>query len=966
METESRYPFRNPDLPLEERVNDLVGRLTREEKIELMCQYQAEIPRLGIAPYKHGTEAAHGVAWLGEATVFPQPIGLACTWDKTLLEQVGEVIGTEARGFFRRNPALHGLTLWAPTVDLERDPRWGRTEEAYGEDPHLAGRLASALIRGIQGNHPFYVRAVASLKHFLANNNEAGRGELSVSLTPRNLHEYYLRPFEICFKEGGALSMMTAYNGVNGLPCNIHPLVRETVKEQWGMNGFVVSDAWDVSGTVRDHHHFDTYKEAVAASIKAGIDSLTDDADLMKASIREALEEGLLEEHDLDTALRNTFRVRFRLGEFDPEERNPYALIDESAILRPEHARLSLEAARKNVVLLKNDRQLLPLAADRTDKVAVIGPLADAVYRDWYSGTLPYAVTPLAGILEKMPGRVLYADGDDRIRLFSAKAGRYVKASGEDRVLAAEASDGNEADRFRLTDWGYGNFTLLDETNGKYVTTDDSRVMASADDIWGWFVKEVFRIGRMSDGTGTRMTLNTWKGDPVATGESGLLSVASGDGRRIANEINVAGAAALGGGAEAHPSEAFIAETALDGMEEAVRIAKEADAAVVFVGNHPLIGGKETQDREGLALAESQENLIKAVHAANPNTVVVIVGSYPFAPDWVQEHVPAILYTSHAGQEMGRAIADVLFGDYNPGGRLNMTWYRSDERLPDLMDYDIIKGNRTYQYFEGTPLYPFGHGLSYSRFRYGSLSVSGGPLSEGGSVTVEAEVTNVSDLAGEEVAQLYGRVTGSRVKRPLRQLLGFERIRLAPGETKKVRFVLQANDLRIWDTTRNRYCLENGECQLMVGASSADIRLTGTVPVLGETIPPRNLRQPVTADQFDDYHSVAIGACSEGGQSISPLSSQVGRPPEGWIRFDDAVTGEQVSLCEVRIASRLGGTVEIRAGGPDGSLIGRLAVDGTSGTGWRTLTCAVTPVPGPTSICLLMQGDVAMSRFRFS
>lgn len=957
------YPFRDPDLPLETRVNDLVSRLTLEEKIELMCQYQAEIPRLGIAPYKHGTEAAHGVAWLGEATVFPQPIGLGCTWDKALLEQVGEVIGTEARGFYRRNPALHGLTLWAPTVDLERDPRWGRTEEAYGEDPHLTGKLASALIRGMQGDHPFYVRAVASLKHFLANNNEAGRAERSVTLTPRNLHEYYLRPFERCFKEGGALSMMTAYNGVNGLPCNLHPLVKETVKEAWGMDGFVVSDAWDVSGTVRDHHFCSAYKEAVAASIKAGIDSLTDDADLMKTSIREALADGLLQENDLDVALRNTFRVRFRLGEFDPEERNPYAAIDETAILRPEHAKLSLHAARKSVVLLKNEGNLLPLSAGKTRKVAVIGPLADVVYRDWYSGTLPYAVTPLEGIRNKVGDRVLHADGDDRIRLYSPETGGYVKAEGGDRVLDAGGATPADADTIRVTDWGYGDFTLFNETLGKYITTDDQRLSATADEIWGWFTKEVFHLLRdKNEGT---VRLASWKDDPVIVRDSGVLGVGDEEGRQVANEINVAGTAELAGGAASASASGFVAETVKDGLEEAVRVAREAEVAIVFVGNHPLIGGKETMDRTGIALPESQERLIRAVRAANPNTVVVIVGSYPYAPDWAVQHVPALLYMSHAGQEAGNAVADVLFGDFNPAGRLNMTWYRAEEPLPDIMDYDIIKGKRTYQYFEGEPLYPFGHGLSYSRFRYGNLAVSGGPLREGGTVSVQVEVTNVSDRAGEEVVQLYARVAGSRVARPRKQLLGFERIPLAPGETALASFTVHADDLKIWDVTRDRFCLESGEAFLMVGASSADIRLTASLPIAGETIPPRDLRQVTEADRFDDYDSVAIGYCGkdEGGHSVFPVPE--GETPRGWIRFDDALFADRPSLFEMRVRSERGGTVDLRLDHPDGPRIGCCTVEGRPGQAWRTLTCAANVSAGLHRVCLVLYGDVELRWFRF-
>ncbi|GJM83021.1 hypothetical protein HMSSN139_55170 [Paenibacillus sp. HMSSN-139] len=281
-----QYPYQNPDLPLAERVNDLVSRFTLDEKIELMCQFQTEVPRLGVKQYKHGTEGAHGVAWLGEATSFPQNTGLACTWDPELMRQIGSVIGDEARVYFQRNPEVNGLTIWAPTVDMERDPRWGRTEEAYGEDPHLTGALTTELVKGLQGDHPFYYKAVATLKHFYGNNNEVGRGSDSVSIDPRNKREYYLKAFERTFREGRAGSMMTAYNGINGTPCNLNQEVNDIVKGEWNMDGFVVGDAGDVIGTVLDHRYVESYAEAVAGTIKAGIDSMTDDQPIMFQALR--------------------------------------------------------------------------------------------------------------------------------------------------------------------------------------------------------------------------------------------------------------------------------------------------------------------------------------------------------------------------------------------------------------------------------------------------------------------------------------------------------------------------------------------------------------------------------------------------------------------------------------------------------------------------------------------------------
>ncbi len=979
----SKYPFQNPDLPLETRVNDLVNRFTLEEKIDLMPQYQTEIPRLGVAKYKHGTEAAHGVAWLGQATTFPQPIGLACTWDTELLARVGSVIGDEARGFFRRDPAINGLTLWAPTVDMERDPRWGRTEEAYGEDPHLVGKLASALIRGMQGPDPFYLKAVASLKHFIGNNNEVGRADSSVSIDPRNMREYYLKAFELPFKEGGAQSMMTSYNAVNGVPANLNPDVNRVVKQEWGMSGFVVSDAWDVSGTMRDHGYMETHKEGVAASIKAGIDSLTDDAELMKQSIREALADGLLTENDLDVALRNTFRVRFRLGEFDPADRNPYASIDESIILRPEHEALSLETSRKSIVLLKNEGNLLPLAADKLRKVAVIGPLAGTVYRDWYSGSLPYAVTPLQGIVEKLTGeglahgatdvspaaagdRVAFANGSDRVKLKSQTNGRYVRiADAEDRApLAADAADSAQADVFATTDWGWDSHTIIAEKNGRYLTTDDRIVTASSTQIWEWFTKEVFLVRPDAASSGEAATIATWKGQPVTVNAAGELVVGSGDAAVTANEINVSGAASLEDTAIDAGAERFAVEKVTDGVQEAVQAARDADAAIVFVGNHPLINGKETVDRPDITLAESQERLIREVHAANPNTIVVIVGSYPHAANWTNANVPAILYTSHSGQELGRSVADVLFGTYNPAGRLNMTWYRSVDQLPDFMEYDIRKGKLTYQYFEGEALYPFGHGLSYSTFSYGGLSLGEATVSKGGRVSISCTVKNTSSVYGEEVVQLYVRVNGSRAKRPLRQLQGFRRIGLAAGQSEVVTFDLAADDLRIWDVTRDRYCLEKGDCTVMIGSSSEQINLTGTIAVDGETIPPRDLRQVTRAVNYDDYVGVIVDECTEGGDSIASTAPGAGQVA-AWIRFDDATLDSGMRFMELRACSVQGATLEVRLDSPDGALAGTCEIAAGGRQQWQSFTCAVDMVEGRHSVYLVLRGAANVSRFRF-
>ncbi|EFM10412.1 Beta-glucosidase [Paenibacillus curdlanolyticus YK9] len=928
------FPFRNPALPLEERVSDLVSRLTLEEKIHNMPQYQSAIERLGIQAYKHGTEGAHGIAWLGEATSFPQPIGLGCTWDQELMKEIGDVIGTEARVFYKRNPQINGLTLWAPTVDMERDPRWGRTEEAYGEDPHLTSELAVALTQGMQGDHPKYLKAVATLKHFLGNNNEINRGSCSVSIDPRNMREYYFKAFEPVFVKGGAQSMMTAYNSVNGTPVLLHETVDSVVKEQW-MDGFIVSDAGDMIGIVNDHHYYDSLAQAVAESIKAGIDSITDEAKAVTDAIRDALEQGLLGEADLDKALSNTFRVRMRLGEFDPQELVPYAAIDDSSLMKPEHQALSLKAARKNIVLLKNDGAL-PLDAEKLSKIAVIGPLGDTVYRDWYSGTFPYKITPLQAIQQKLAGKsVAFADGNDRIKLRSRANGQYLAiADGESKQLAA-AADAAGAETFQVGDWGWGSLTLQAESNGKYVTTDETNITASADEAFGWFVKEVFQLEPQENGA---VAMKTWNNKAVVSSADQWLVVDE--------ELNSFG-----------DRDTYDKEVVYDGLQAAVEAAKQSEVAIVFVGNNPLVNGKEENDRPGLELAASQERLVKAVFEANPNTVVVVTGGYPFTLNWIEANIPAVIYSSHSGQEHGAALADVLFGDYNPAGRLNMTWYRSADQLPDLMDYDIMKGKRTYLYFEDKPLYPFGHGLSYAAFAYSDPQLGAAAISAEDELSVSVHVQNTSAVAGEEVVQLYVKAGKSRVKRPVKKLYGFRRVMLQPGEAQTVAFTVPATELAIWDVTRDRYAVESGEYTLLLGSSSEDIRTSATVQVNGETIPPRSLSAQTKAENYDDYEGVFLGESKEGYACVELSAGS------GWIAFRDAELGTGATSFQARVAVAAdGGRIEVRLGSAEGAVAGTVEVQATGGAqAWTTVTAALQSAAGRQDVYIVLTGDIRLS-----
>ncbi|MNI13989.1 Thermostable beta-glucosidase B [compost metagenome] len=805
------------------------------------------------------------------------------------------------------------------------------------------------------------------MKHFIANNNEIGRGDSSVSIDPRNMREYYLKAFEIPFKEGRAQSMMTSYNAINGVPANLNLDVNAIVKQEWGMDGFVVSDAFDVSGTVRDHGYLETHKEAVARSVReGGIDSITDDGELMKQSLREALDEGLLTESDLDIALRNTFRVRFRLGEFDPESDNPYAAIEESVILHPEHARLSREAAGKAIVLLKNENNILPLQAEELQKVAVIGPFGGKVYRDWYSGSLPYAITPLQGIQEKLDnhgGKTIFAGGTDRVKLKAKRTGRYVQVQGsEQAALAASGQAAEQAAVFEMTDWGWDSHTIIAENNGLYLTTDDRIVKASADQIWEWFTKEVFLVRPSGEGS-DEVTFSTWNDMPVTVkSDTGELVVGNGSAEETANEINVTGVASVTSGDEEQiRADVFEVEKVMDRFQEAKEAANGADLAVVFVGNHPLINGKETIDRPDITLPASQEQLIKEVMSVNPNTIVVVVGSYPYALNWVDEHVPAIVYTTHAGQELGHAVADVLFGAVNPAGRLNMTWYKSVDQLPEFMDYDVINSGRTYQYFEGAPLYPFGHGLSYTSFRYDRLSLDRKQAFVGKEkeITITVRVTNNGDFPGEEVVQLYGHAEQSRVKRPLKQLHAFRRVMLERGETVDVSFTLPLSELAIWDVTRERFCIETGTYNFMAGPSSSDLPLCESLDVQGEVIPPRELKQPVKAINYDAYEGMLIGECREGGSAVEVKGQS------GWIAFKDAEFGEGASRIQLRAANTTAALVEIRLQSPNGPIVGRTELTGSGVQEWLDCVIELSGVSGRQDVYIIVNGSASLSTVQF-
>ncbi|GGW70015.1 glycoside hydrolase family 3 C-terminal domain-containing protein [Streptomyces griseoloalbus] len=937
-------PFRDPDLPFAKRIDDLVSRLTLDEKIGFLHQFGPAVERLGIAAFRTGQEALHGVAWMGPATVFPQAVGLGATWNQELVRRVGEAVSREARAMRARDERV-GLNVWSPTVNLLRHPLWGRNEEGYSEDPKLTSAIATAFTQGLRGDHPVYWRTAPVLKHWLAHNNETDRDTSSSSVRPRVLHEYDLRAFRDTVEAGTAAGVMPAYNLVNGRPNHVSPYLREQLRAWTEQDLLVCSDAGAPSNLVDSEHYFDTHEEAVAAALRAGVDSFTDhgtDSSTIIGRVEGALEQGLLTEADIDTAVRRQLSVRFRLGEFDPDA-DPYA--GEQAFDTPEHRALAQEAAEQAIVLLKND-DLLPLAPDT--RIAVVGLLADECKLDWYSGSLIHRSTPLEGLYERFGAeRVEFAEGVDRVLLKTA-AGTFLHVPpAPDAPETARGTEGaldpallagrtdlppltaeTTGTELALADWGEGVLTLR-APDGRYLSVaEDGYVRASADQPGGWIVQETFRLEPHGDGHLLRH---------VGTGRH--VQVAA-DGVKVAEE---------------NP-EVFELVVAERGEEAVTRAAGRADVVVVVAGNDPHINGRETEDRTTLRLPAQQELLLRAARAANPNTVLALVSAYPYAVD--PTDLPAMLWTAHGGQATGTALARVLAGDVSPAGRLPQTWYADDADLPDLLDYDVIGSRQTYLYFEGTPLFPFGHGRSYASFAYGELTAR---VVES-AVRVSFTVTNTGGVTADEVPQLYTRAVDPSVPRPRRELLAHRRVTLTPGETVELSFVLPLSAFAFWDVALGRWRVEPGPYELLAGASSADVRVRATVTLDGEPTTPRPvLGRGLGAADFDEQSGTEIvDLTREAGDAVTAAAGKDGELLFRGCDFGGGVTGVTVEVSGE-------GAVELSLdGGPVLALLSPQAP--TPGPyDYVTLTAPVTAaVAGVHDVRLRLRGPLRVARVGFS
>lgn len=833
MKSKNLYPFNDVSLSVEERVRDLVSRLKTDEKLGLLSTRQKAVPRFGIEEWRVGTEVARGYVGRGaeeHSTVFPQPIGLASTFDTELMKELGEIAGNEARIYNKKFPHTK-LMLWGPTVDLCRHPLWGRNEEGYGEDPVLTGEMSTAYTLGMRGNDKNYLKTIPTLKHFCANNHEEDRGTDSANIEPRTKHEYYYAAFEPSIRAGGAFSMMTAYNELSGVPAINNPDLQKICKDKWGL-GFVVTDGGDFIANVLSHRFSSSHAETLALALKAGNDVMTDSSETTFAAGKEALKLGYMTEDDVDKAISNVLTYRFRLGEFDPKENNPFADIPDELLNCDEYKATNLRAAKESVTLLKNNN-LLPLSRDKIKKLAVIGPTSFGEFHDWYTGYSDYNVSVVDGLKDYLGAeKILFDDGYDHVAVKAEVNGKYLEADtveqGAGVFARAEKPVGNAV--FKKLDWGDEIIFSALET-GKMLR-DDGKYLADSESIFEWYVRETLRPEDYNGKT----YYKSWNKNDVRLNED----------LQLVSEVR--------GAVDSY--RLFEEEVISDGACRAAKLASEADAVVVCLGNDPMMGARECYDRKSLKLNTHQQKLIDEVKKVNKNVILLIVSSYPFSINTEQndDNVPAIIYTAHGGPEMGNAISEVLFGGFNPAGRTCQTWYKSELDLPSLKDYDIIDGGFTYLYFKGTPLYPFGHGLSYSSFAYDNLSVA----DDGANININLDVKNTSKRDGDEVVQIYFSIKNPSVRRPIKTLCAFRRVNIKTEESVRLVFKIDKEKLRFYEVGREKFTVESGDYTFYAGSSSADIRVQKSLFVKGETVPERSLGKTTPAINYNGKKQVKM------------------------------------------------------------------------------------------------------------
>lgn len=845
---ESECLYLDTTQPISVRVQDLVNRMTLAEKISQMVFTAPAIDRLGIAKYNWWNEGLHGVGRAGVATVFPQAIGLASTWNEALIHEVATAVSDEARAKHHEaaRRGMHemytGLTYWSPNINIFRDPRWGRGQETYGEDPYLTAQMGVSFVKGLQGDDPHYLKLTATPKHYAVHSGpESLRHHFDARVNEREMREFYLFAFEATVKEAKAASVMGAYNRTNGEPCCAsHTLLEQILRQEWGFDGYVVSDCEAIRDIFENHKVVATAAEAAALAVNNGCEL---NCGQVYTALLDAVAQGLIDEATIDQAVERLFRARFQLGMFDPPEMVPYTQIPLEVINSPKHQDLALRAARESIVLLKNEGDILPLAKD-IGSIAVIGPNADElqILLGNYNGTPETAVTPLEGIRCKVspetkiyhaPGCAL-ADGMPPLMPIPTA---YLRPS---QPTANETG---------LNGRYYPNAQFMGDPQVERVDSqinftwkDTSPLTGQWGDYfsvcWDGFlvppISGVYHLG-VNGFSQYRLYLDDellfehkQEHHPILKSTSVVLEA----GRLYRLQLDYVN---KGLDPQAH---LLWAMPGVDYETPALAAAQKAEVVVLVMGLSPQLEGEEMPvnidgfaggDRTNMKLPAVQEALLKKIQALGKPVVLVLTNGSALAVNWAAAHVPAIVETWYPGQSGGTAIADVLFGDYNPAGRLPVTFYQSVADLPPFEDYGV--DGRTYRYFPGQPLFPFGHGLSYTTFSYKNLQIDQHDVAQGATLAISAVVCNSGTVSGDEVVQLYIRQTEGA--RSAMKLKGFKRIALDPGEQKTVTFHLHTNQLGLYDEAM-RYVVQPQTVQVMIGRSAADLPLNGRFNVIGQ------------------------------------------------------------------------------------------------------------------------------------
>ena len=804
--------------PISVRVENLISKMTLEEKVAQLSNETDSIPRLNLPSYNYWNECLHGVARAGEVTVFPQAINLASTWDTLLIKKVASAISTEAR--LKYLEIGKGLTYWSPTINMARDPRWGRNEETYGEDPYLTSRLGVAFVKGLQGDHPDYLKTVATIKHFVANNQENDRFSSSSQIPTKQLYEYYFPAYEACVKEADAQSVMTAYNAFNGVaPSGSTWLLEDVLRKEWGFGGFVVSDCGAIGVMNWQHRVVNSLEEAAALGINSGCD--LECGGTYREKLVAAVKMGLVSEQAIDKALTRVLTARFKLGEFDPIELVPYNHYDKKLLAGEKFGKLAYEAAVKSIVLLKNDNDFLPVDKKKIRSVAIVGPFADNNYLGGYSGKPVHNVSLLQGVKDLVGKKVKvsYMEGTSVI---SPVGSEYLVASdGVSQGLTADYISGHSLSDIPL-------FSRIDKTVGFDWGdgTPDERLTKNNYSVrWSGYLKAPVSgkhtIGMYADGgvriwLNDRLVLDKWnaRGLQFYSVEASFEA-----GRKMPIKIeyiNKTGAAAC------MLVSDFGNSDQIDKVKEFV---SGADLVLVVLGNDEKLA-RENRDLPSIYLPMTQELLLKEIYKVNPRTALILHTGNPLTSKWAAEHVPAILQAWYPGQQGGTAVAEVLFGDYNPAGRLPVTFYRNVSQLPDFEDYNMV--GRTYRYMQDTPLFPFGYGLSYTTFSYGKVVLDKSEVTAGQTLKLTVPVTNTGKRGGEEVVQVYLKKQGD-AEGPVKTLRAFKRVFIPAGQTVNIEFDLKDKELEWWDEQTNTVRVCSGTYDIMVGGSSEDESLQRTL-----------------------------------------------------------------------------------------------------------------------------------------